>query len=233
MNITLYPKLNNIHFKGFQEDVKNAEEVNKEIHRMNLRSNTHIDRRRFERKLARKEGINVTENRFFYKYLDEVSDRLWEILNPIRKTLKRMARNDEPYEDYMKTMIEMTNRHKVGNCGEMAAIAQYLLAKRGISSDMVDIDIYNKKTNKPRKKGLNDHTFLVLNLREKASIDLPQTWGRESIIVDPWFGIVRRSNLALRQINKLLHVNLDKEFIVFEKSNYGNIVDSYKNNWYT
>lgn len=227
VNFYINNQVNRMTFKGYPQDINLAEQVNREVHQMDLRSPSHILRRQYDRKVS---GLNVEANAVKYCFLEDLFQKLDRLLDKVRKPLKAMLKRDVPYEDYMKAMKEKISKHKVANCGEMAFISQQLLELKGKKTDVVSFNIIEKFSHRERNKGVDDHTVLIMNLREKANVNDPQTWGREAIIVDPWFGIARRANLALRQIKDLMNFNPKMEYIVFEKVNYQDLVNYYKRN---
>lgn len=226
LNFHINNRTNSVLFKGYPEDIKLCEQVNKQVHQMNLQSPSHLKRRQYDRKLS---GLGYRENYRKYKHIERLFDKLQPTLNKMRKSFRKMAKFGNPYDEYINTLLDKTSTFKIANCGEMAFIAQYLLGLEGKKTDVVTFNILARGTDRERTdKGVNDHTFLIMNLREKADVNNPQTWGRETIIIDPWLGITRRANLALKQIKELMNFDSSTEYLKFEKSNYQDLVDSYR-----
>ena len=67
---------------------------------------------------------------------------------------------------------------EAGNCGEQAAVAYLYLLNRGVS----DLD-YMQRTN-------GDHAFVLVGRSKPSDSTKPETWGANSIVCDPWYGVV-------------------------------------------
>ena len=209
-------------FKGYTEDIKIAEGTNKKVHQMNLTSSSHILRRLEERMKAPK-----TEPNFGFAWLLNYKfEQLHQKLTDIRNKRNILYLDNIPYEDYIQRLLMDLKESKLANCGEMADIAQYLLKKEGIETERISMKIMIKRDK--LRPGLSDHTFLIMNIADDADFTNPKTWGNEAILIDPWFGIAKRSHMALKQIYELMNVNNKKETPVFRIYNYPDAVQAWQ-----
>lgn len=95
----------------------------------------------------------------------------------------------ELYETWAKRAL----KYGVGNCGELSKLLMMLLIEyraalpQEISYELVQLNLQG------------DHEFIVLDRDPNSSINSMDTWGKNAIICDPWFGetIVVHEQLAL------------------------------------
>jgi hypothetical protein len=109
-----------------------------------------------------------------------------------------------------ENVISLTNKHSLGNCGELAyqAFDYILYASENLHTRA---DVYEIKG--------GDHIFLVLNRPYDSDPYDPKTWGNETIICDPWANAVYN---ALDYQSKL------KNFYSQNNKNYIEDFDSNK-----
>lgn len=73
----------------------------------------------------------------------------------------------------------MTDKYKVANCIEQARILNHNLHLQNIPSRVIGAYF--------------DHAFVGVNIKERADISNPRTWGKDAYIADSWLGKVFHS----------------------------------------
>lgn len=82
-------------------------------------------------------------------------------------------------KETINTMASVSSIVKVGNCGELAAVAA--VEARKIKFGRIDFCSVQYSTNEQ-----NNHIFLILNKEDGSDINKPETWGDKALILDPW-----------------------------------------------
>ena len=219
MFLTISPLIT---FKGYTEDIKIAERINKQVHQMNLTSSTHLLRRREERERAPITKSNLD----FISLLNKKIQETGELIVSLRDEWEKYYIRAKTYEKYIQRLLKDINMHKVANCGEMTDIAQYLLLQKGVHTDKIHFKVLLNNGN--RRSGLSDHTILVMRMDQNADPSAPNTWGNEAIIIDPWFGIAKRAKPAMKQLKELMKVDTKNHKLVFSRLNYSDKVTAWR-----
>ncbi|MGD9580244.1 MAG: hypothetical protein AB7V50_02635 [Vampirovibrionia bacterium] len=224
-----------VSFKGYQEDIQTGEQLIKDINKTldNSISTSHLYRRFHHLQNLQCQVMadfnpdspeDTKKLDKIYKlgrYLKDKFIENHEKLERSRDTIIGVLKRYGSEEEYIQANLNIIKKIKIANCGEMAIIGQHLLKQKGIDVDIVRFRILEKGTDDLRyNKGVSDHVILVKNLDEDADINLPKTWGNDAIIIDPWFGIVKRSHLAFNQYKELFDFNPFDEEFNFSFSNY-------------
>lgn len=105
---------------------------------------------------------------------------------------------------------------KIGNCKECGAIIYNKLESIGATPQNVKLDFVDKKDG---TKQLN-HTFTVIGLDKDADITNPNTWGKNSVIVDGWSNFVKRTKDGIEHLKQIFKIDDNKTQCVF--SEYSN-----------
>lgn len=186
------------------------------------------------RKAFRLGSSNI--NSFFYDYrldkhvvmpglLSESSSRNFEalaVLKPEEKinvlSNKRVAQikfapnpyhQEDPKKSFLQNILDSALVLQAGNCGELALYAAAILRQEGYTGkvELVKFDIDSL-----------DHAFLIINRPENTSFDDWQSWGKETIIVDPWlnqcfrgdeFGKIWNEKIRKFSLNRPLTSDID------------------------
>lgn len=120
----------------------------------------------------------------------------------------------DQYINIIKSSIE-TQRKLNGkvyvNCGELAALTQYELLKRGIEAHQLLIKLL-KKTMTPNKIPCPSHCAVITGLDKNAIIETPSTWGDNAKVIDLWtkHDVVMPARDWLKRILKFIRFNPDE-----------------------
>ena len=163
--------------------------------------------------------------------LKKIKDSFYKIHEKLYEMqVKRfdLVKNAASREDYYQAILEDINKEGLANCGEMANIAQHKLNDNGIKADVVRLLFHQYRRGQSRSNGVCDHIFTVINLDKNADLRKPETWGNEAIIIDPWLGIAKRANLALKQIKELMEYSPTTEYYELMPHNHEDRVQRQK-----
>ncbi|MBA3602766.1 MAG: hypothetical protein H0W50_03820 [Parachlamydiaceae bacterium] len=96
------------------------------------------------------------------------------------------------FDKINKVVADVAKKHKIGNCGEQAAVA-YLYLK------------HEKKLRKIDKLCLvnGDHAFVVIGRDPLSDITKPLTWGKTAVVCDPWGKKYFPAEQLFDQLNKI------------------------------
>ena len=107
-----------------------------------------------------------------------------------------------PYVNYYENVIAISSKYDLGNCGELAYFAlDYILyhAPPELNAETYSI------------RGGN-HSFLVINRDPNSDPNLPETWGTDAVICDPWANKVYRARDYRTEL-KNFYTQENKNFI--------------------
>lgn len=116
------------------------------------------------------------------------------------------------------TIAKLAKEFGAGNCEELATLAFFTLLKNG----------YQGKIEFVACRGV-DHVFVILNRPEKSDPTNWQTWGKYTIVLDPWINKVFRADTFghIWKHNTLrLHPDELITFVKFDDSAFRSIPDS-------
>ncbi|MFN8578288.1 MAG: hypothetical protein U0354_15730 [Candidatus Sericytochromatia bacterium] len=82
-------------------------------------------------------------------------------------------------KDMVKRMAFTSSVTRIGNCGELAAVAA--VAARELRGGKVEFFSVQYSSNEQ-----NNHIFVVVNRKEGSDQSKPSSWGDKAIIIDPW-----------------------------------------------
>ena len=181
-----------------------------------LKSNSMINARmnRFQsgmQEIAKRDGLE----RF-----TEVN-RKWQNVAPMLKgkstltgfNIYNMRNNSVNAKDKLEYVTNYMKTHRTANCRECSFVIYDKLKRMGQEPQNVKLDIIDVKTN----KAVENHAFTVIGLDKNADITKPHTWGKNSIIVDAWCNIVKKSQDGLEYMKNLFGAGKDSKQFNFVK----------------
>ena len=117
---------------------------------------------------------------------NEVSNKT--LFQKVRRFLLGKApTNSLGWEQDFKKIKKLCYSHKVGNCGELAAIACLLLSEAG-AGQVEYVQVWDNVTNNPALP----HIIAVLDrqpgqtVSDFADVGKPEDWSADAVICDPW-----------------------------------------------
>lgn len=132
----------------------------------------------------------------------------------------RASFNGLSYAELMDAMPALVKKHNLANCGEMTLIIQDKMLKKGIECHLISAEVKNKT----QERWFSDHVFLATNLKPKANLSKPKTWGNKAVIIDPWLKECSPASKILRKYKLLFSIDEDKdEKLVFKNANFFNV----------
>ncbi len=113
---------------------------------------------------------------------------------------------------YYESVISTTSKYSLGNCAELAFQAfDYILYATEDMDSQVYAEIYGVEG------PYGDHAVMILNRPRHSDPSDPKTWGNETVICDPWTGIVYN---ALKYQSKLKTSYLENHENIIEDFNF-------------
>lgn len=111
------------------------------------------------------------------------------------------------YQETMEKLAELMHKHKVTNCGFSNNYYQYMLAKKGVGSELCGIQVYNQK---PRfNSDRSDKNHLFLNIKESQNTE-------KLCIADTWLNTVKDKNTYDKELFEYMNINPKKQYVYFE-----------------
>lgn len=176
-----------------------------------LKSNSMINTRmyRFQtnmQEIAKRDGIE----RF-----TEVNQK-WQDVAPLLKgksaltgfNIYNMRNNSASANNQLEYFTKYMKRHRTANCRECSYVIYDKLKQMGQEPQNVKLNIFDKTTNQ-----VDNHAFTVIGLDKNADITNPHTWGKNSVIVDAWCNIVKKSQDGIEYMKNLFSAGKDtKQF---------------------
>ena len=147
-------------------------------------------------------------------------------------------------DDFVKITAQCAPSMHMGNCTENAILAAKHLAenKKGANFALVAAfsEIKNREEfylnplayydEKIKDSNIADHVFVVVGLDKTADLSKPSTWGKESVILDPWGNIVKPvysgDNINHEWINEMKKELQTQDDLTF--TNYAPFIDGTK-----
>lgn len=99
------------------------------------------------------------------------------IANNTRKYSRSLLEYDQ-YVTYFYESVKQSKKFSLGNCQELALLALHYIAVE----TSLNAEVY-------RIKG-GDHIFLVIGRPRDSNPNIPETWGENTYICDPWSNLV-------------------------------------------
>ena len=100
------------------------------------------------------------------------------------------------------------------NCGEQAVLVSQKLDNKGVKNDIISMNTVRTTPNCRFVTG--GHTFCVIDGAEGMSIQDPETWGENAVVVDMWSGTIAKAKEAIKFFETFVKPK-EGEHIQFEK----------------
>lgn len=110
--------------------------------------------------------------------------------------------------DAVKQAVLKTN---AANCYEQAVLVGQYLSESGVPNELVTMSVYKKNNSYPSDL----HAFCLIGLDKGANLMKPDTWGPDSVVVDPWSNTVQKASKAIKQFANMMKFNKKEEKVVF------------------
>jgi len=97
------------------------------------------------------------------------------------------------------------------------------LIKRGknpkkLQFEIIDNELADKLEKRPfHRRSCNDHSFVVLDIKENADLNDLETWGNNAVIVDSLVGIAESAFDAIQRYKMIFRFEPEKEQMFFTK----------------
>ena len=138
----------------------------------------------------------------------------------LRQGLKKEFPTFQAFIDELKRLISI---HKIANCGEYASLTQYELLKKGEEAAVCTFEIQPKLGHEPFKNRIvSDHGFVIIGHNPNADLSNPFTWGKDTVIVDPWAEIAGNPHSVLERIKRFFQFNPQHEKLKFSEFKLSN-----------
>lgn len=211
-------KNNQISFQGLKENLRLGERVLKEFKKEYpyLRSDTFLCLHRYQvRKLGpiKYDGILQNASGAIVGCSKEIKAARTKI-----KSIFMTSEIPINFLNYISMIKRYIIANKFANCGEISDIIQVKLLEKGEKSRCVNIKI-TEAVEKRAERGFGDHSFTVFGLKRGAIMTMPNTWGREAVIIDGWSNTVLPAKEALEHFKCILDFNPKKDTLVFKEDN--------------
>ena len=139
-----------------------------------------------------------------------------EKLYYLRKEIEHFLEEQKPsYEEFIEKALTLILKHKAANCDEMAQHYQYMLAKKGIYSELMRIKVYNKDEyekiiNPPMYK---DHIYInVKNNEEQVN----------PFAADSWLNTVEDNDKYPTTLAEFMNLDDENHLIELSRKNFFN-----------
>ena len=209
MSISLSSKPN-IAFTGLKEDIAESHEIVRRVREGCPQSNMRI-----AAKIRQHSGQDAYVPLF--ERLSELESR-YEAQNV---KLRHSIKDFRNFYDLIEQLKKGIEKHKVGNCTELALLSQYEHLMRGIEVNNVFMSV-EQDGKELSKLG---HAFSVRELKKSTfkkptCIEEPATWGSRAVIIDPFFGFVGQAvNSGLDAVHSFLGIDPKVHKISYFKVN--------------
>lgn len=119
-------------------------------------------------------------------------------------------------------LAELTARYGVGNCNEQAFLVQAALRERGVEAHLVVLEVFDYLTQAKDPK--RNHVFVVFGTAPGTNPAVPEAWGPDAVIADPWLGTVGPAGPALdRMLTEVFRVDRSHEGVWYHALDYENL----------
>ena len=116
-------------------------------------------------------------------------------------------------------LAELTALYGAGNCNEQAFLVQAALRERGIEAHLVALEVFDYITS--RKDPKRNHVFVVFGVPGGANPAVPEAWGPDAVIADPWLGTVGPAGPALEHmLEEVFRVDRSREGVWYQAIDY-------------
>lgn len=116
-------------------------------------------------------------------------------------------------------LAELTARYGVGNCNEQAFLVQAALRERGVEAHLVALEVFDYLTQSKDPK--RNHVFVVFGTPPGSNPAMPDAWGPDAVIADPWLGTVGPAGPALeRMLTDVFRVDRSHEGVWYHAIDY-------------
>lgn len=180
--------------------------------------------------------LKIKDNPRYQKILPkivEIADKYFnKELSSIRiKMYKHYFTNLNSFETLslkINTLKKLIQKYNCADCGERAEILQYNLLSNGIKAHKITMEVKNKSLLKRFNNDMNNHSFVVIGMKDGAILTNPKTWGNKAVIVDAWSKICLPAKDALQYFETLLNFNPNQNIIKYKTINKINIEKLFK-----
>lgn len=210
-NLQYSKKLNNISFRGVNENIQIGKQVLKEL-RKEIKfpaSNTYLNAKMQQHQFK-------SNSRNFMPKLHSMEKAVYTDIKKMYKKLKENLANGsyKNFNEYATAIKKETIKNKACNCEYQARIVQNELLKKGQEPHRIMMEVVPTS----RQRGLfksRNHMFTIIGLSPNYNLLQPKTWGKDAVVVDSWGNKVLKTADALKWMQKFFQVNSKNECMMF------------------
>lgn len=222
-------------FTGKPENIALGKQAIKDVQAYRLHSNTSLDC--FDIPKAEKNP----HTKHHVCVLQEMSKKIAKAITELLRDGKKEEvgvdgyQNDfdvsrkKTYKAFLKDVRDRCKELRIGNCHEMAYLAQGYIREKGYNADVVGMRV-NELLNFNNFHDEKSHVFVLVGLNDKASLTSSSTWNRdEAVIVCPWSGEVYDIDEGLDAFKKIFDIKENERMIFYDENFEDKINEKFRN----